>query len=54
MNAVLDDVLPVYRHRERHATPIVAPPVDASCRSGDPVRNDRLESEVPDGDRKLR
>jgi hypothetical protein len=26
MNAVLDDVLPVYRHRERHATQIAAPP----------------------------
>jgi hypothetical protein len=26
MTAVLDDVLPVYRHRERHATRIAAPP----------------------------
>jgi hypothetical protein len=26
MNAVLDDVLPVYRHRERHATQIAAAP----------------------------
>ena len=26
MNAVLDDILPAYRHRERHATQIAAPP----------------------------
>ena len=26
MTAVLDDVLPVYRHRERHATQIPATP----------------------------
>lgn len=26
MSAVLDDVLPVYRHRERHATQIAAAP----------------------------
>ena len=26
MNAVLDDILPTYRHRERHTTQIAAPP----------------------------